>query len=247
MSAHLDQPADLAPAKQGWARPVERLTVGALPPGAINLNVAGRRLVGLHEGFGPLWLKTYTVRLAGAQVRPDELIRTWKERFTEFWPEGNRLYLPPPGIVPNGVGVLNLSLPGGMKLVTGILVVYVDDVSFSFMPPQGHTFAGIITFSAHEEQETTVAQVQVLIRAYDPLYELTFRLGFGHKAEDQQWHHTLKSLAARFGVDGHVDQRVIALDHRIQWSQAKNIWYNAAIRTTLHTPVRWVRSLTRSQ
>jgi hypothetical protein len=79
------------------------------------------------------------------------------------------------------------------------------------------------------------------------LYELTFRLGFGHKAEDQQWHHTLKSLAARFGADEQVEQEVVSLDRSIRWSEAKNIWYNAAIRTTLHTPVRWVRGLAKGR
>jgi len=244
LPARPDQPAATAPDREGWASPVDRLTVQGVPASAINLNVEGRRLVGPLEGFGPMWLKTYSVRLTGAQVRPEELIQTWREHFSEFWPEGNQLYLPPAGIVPGAVGVINLTLPGGMKLATGMLVVYVDEVSFSFMTPQGHTFAGMITFTAREDQGTTVAQVQALLRSFDPLYELTFRLGFGHKAENQQWHHTLKSLAARFGADEQVEQEVVCLDRSIQWSEAKNIWYNAAIRTTLHTPIRWVRGLT---
>ena len=47
-------------------RPSSRLEVGAVPAGAINLNVAGRRLAGPVQGFGQLWQKTYRVRLHGA-------------------------------------------------------------------------------------------------------------------------------------------------------------------------------------
>jgi hypothetical protein len=108
-------------------------------------------------------------------------------------------------------------------------------------------FAGMITFSAFEEDETTVAQVQALIRANDPLYELTFRLGFGHKTEDEFWQQTLRSLAKEFGVDGYVSQSVVLVDSKVQWSQAKNIWQNAAIRTALNLPVRLIRRLVRRQ
>jgi hypothetical protein len=129
-----------------------------------------------------------------------------------------------------------------MKLSTGIMVIYADDESFSFMTPEGHKFAGMITFSVHREEGAAVAQAQVLLRASDPLYEMSFCLGFGHKAEDEFWQGTLQNLAARFGVEGAVvNQSNILVDPGMQWSAAKNIWHNAAVRTTLHTPVRWVR------
>ena len=41
-----------------------------------------------------MWQKTYQVRLPAERVSPTELIATWKERFPEFWPEGNRFYAP---------------------------------------------------------------------------------------------------------------------------------------------------------
>jgi phytoene dehydrogenase-like protein len=72
---------------------------------------------------------------------------------------------------------------GGMPLSTGVFVLYSDDESFTLMTPQGHVFAGWITFSAHEEIGCTVAQAQVLMRANDPIYELGLRFG-GHKQED---------------------------------------------------------------
>ncbi len=229
--------------QEAWAKPVDRLEVSEVPAEAINLNVAGRHLAGPLNGFGQMWQKTYKVRLSGANVAPAEVIKTWKEHFPEFWPEGSDLYVPLTGIAPGEVGVINLKAPGGMKLSTGIMVIYADDESFSFMTPEGHMFAGMITFSSHTEEGASVAQVQVLLRASDPLYEMSFRLGFGHKAEDEFWNGTLQNLAARLGVDGAiVNQSNTLVDPGMQWSAAKNIWHNAAVRTTLHTPVRWVRS-----
>ena len=59
-----------------------------------------------------------------------------------------------------------------MKLSTGVMVLYSDEESFTLMTPQGHMFAGWITFSATERDGATVAQVQVLMRAADPICEL---------------------------------------------------------------------------
>jgi hypothetical protein len=231
---------------------VKRLVVSEIPSDAINLNVSGRQLSGLLRGFGQLWQKTYRVRLSGSSVAPVELIQVWKENFPKFWPKGNRFYGHEGGIAPGDVAVLNLAGPGGvtgpggMPLIsTGVMVIYADEESFSFMTPEGHMFAGMITFSAYQEDLTTVAQVQALIRANDPLYEITFRLGFGHKAEDAFWHQTLKNLAAEFGVDGNIQQSVTIVDPKVQWSQARNIWQNAAIRTTINMPFRLARNLVR--
>ena len=69
------------------------------------------------------------------------------------------------------------------------------------MTPQGHMFAGWITFSATEVDGDTVAQAQVLMRASDPIFELGLTLG-GHKQEDRFWQHTLTALAAHFEPRG---------------------------------------------
>jgi len=232
-----------------WARPVSKLATADLPAGAVNLNVSGRQVVGPLQGFGQLWQKSYQVRLSGAGVSPVEVVRVWKASFPSFWPQGNKFYGPLTGIQPGEVAVLNLagpagiSGPGGVPVIsTGVLVIYADDESFSFMTPQGHMFAAIITFSAYDD-EGTVAQVQALVRANDPLYELAFRLGFGHTMEDEFWQQTLRNLAAHFGVKGQVGQKVTLVDSRVQWSQAKNIWHNAAIRTALYMPVALVGRL----
>ena len=113
------------------------------------------------------------------------------------------------------------------------------------MTPQGHMFAGWISFSAFEEDGATAVQVQALVRANDPIYEMGFRLGFGHRAEDEFWHHTLKALARHFGVTNALaSQQVVCVDPRMQWSRIANIRHNAAIHTILYqmaAPVRWLR------
>ena len=168
--------------ENSWAAPVARLEVAEMPAGALNLNVQGRQLSGLVRGFGQMWQKTYKIRLEGTDVTPSQVIETWKKNFSSFWPKGYRFYGRPAGIAPGDVAVLNLSpgglnVPGGLPLVsTGIMVIYADEESFSFMTPQGHMFAGMITFSSYDDHGT-VAQVQALVRASDPLIEVVFRLG----------------------------------------------------------------------
>ena len=224
-----------------WAQPVEKLSVPGVPPGAININIEGRRVVGPLQGFGKMWQKTYRMRLSGSVATPTEVIKTWRENFPEFWPPGNNFYAPITGIAPGEVAVLNLSA-GATKLSTGVMVIYADDESFTFMNPQGHMFAGFITFSAFEEEGSSVAQAQVLIRPNDPLWEIIMRV-YGYRKEDEFWQDTLKSLAAHFGVEGQPQMQATCVDPKLQWSQAKNIWHNAAIRSMLYTvgaPARWI-------
>jgi hypothetical protein len=244
MTSDTNGPEDEGPRDAAsWAQPVSRLTVPELPSEAINLNVEGRKVGGPLQGFCQMWQKTYLVRLSGTAVTPTEVIKAWKENFGEFWPKGNRFYAPITGIAPGQVAVLNLTAPGGMPLSTGVMVIFADEESFTFMTPEGHMFSGWITFSAYERDQATVAQAQLLIRANDSLYEVAFRLG-GSKAEDKVWNQTLGSLASYFGVEGQVQTTVTCIDPRRQWSQAKNVWLNAAIRSSVYTaftPLRSVR------
>lgn len=226
-----------------WAQQSTRtLRVDHPPTGALNLNVHGRQITSPLQGFGQMWQKTYRIALQGADVEPATVISTWKAHFAEFWPAHSRFFGPLTGIAPGEVAVLNLKV-GALPLSTGVLVLYADDESFTLMTPQGHVFAGWITFSAHEDSGITCAQAQVLMRASDPIYELGFRFT-NHKPEDDFWRHTLTSLARRFGVEGTVELERTCVDKRLQWSEARNIWHNSAMRTTLHTlvtPSRWLR------
>jgi hypothetical protein len=241
------QPLDENPHTGSWAQPVGTLRTEDISREAININVNGRRLTGPIRGFGQMWQKVYSVRLSGATTTPGQLIDTWKKNFESFWPKGNRFYGSVIGIAPGEVAVLNLTVPGGppvTAIATGVMVIYADDVSFTFMTPEGHMFAGMITFSANEDEGATVAQIQVLIRAMDPLYELGCRLGVIHKGEDAHWRATLTNLAAHFGAQNFtVEQKTSLVDPRVQWNEAKNIWHNAAMRTALFMPIAMTKKL----
>ena len=135
---------------------------------------------------------------------------------------------------------LNLSMPGRLKLSTGVFVLFADDESFTFMNPQGHMFAGWITFSSYLKSDVTVAQAQVLIRANDPIYEIGMMLG-GHRKEDKFWHQTLTNLSTHFGAKEEVETQIVCVDKKRQWNKAKNVWHNAAIRSGIYmmgTPFR---------
>src|SRR5215218_6852522 len=226
-----------------WASYAETLKVTGVTDGATNINVEGRRAVGPLQGFGKMWQKTYRVGLTGAETTPVEVIKTWKENYQEFWPEGNRFYAPLSGIAPGEVALISGAAPGGLKLSTGVMVLYADEESFTLMTPQGHPFSGWITFSAYTDNGATTAQAQVLMRANDPLYEMGLRMG-GHKMEDGIWQHTLGALAAHFGVQEPVETNVICIDPKLQWREYRNIWHNAGIRSALYmvtAPLRWRR------
>lgn len=225
-----------------WADPVARLSLPPLPREAINTNTEGRRPTGPMKGFGSLWRRTYALHLVSSAVPPAQVVQVWKEHFGSFWPPAGRFYGADKPVGAGDVALLNLAGPAGITIATGILVIYADDESFCFISAEGHMFGGLITFSAYKEHGTTVAQVQALLRASDPLFEIAARLGLTTKPEDQFWQGALKNLAAHFGVEGQpVSQQAVLLDRSLQWSEAKNIWYNGAIRGALHMPMRWLR------
>jgi hypothetical protein len=215
---------------ENWAKPVDRLEVDPTL-GALSLNVEGRRLTGPLQGFGRLWQKTYKVQLGDAAT-PSGVIAVWKERYGDFWPSFNRFYAPLAGIKPGEVGMIN-TVQGPVTLSTGVMVLYADDVSFTFMTPEGHLFAGWVTFSSFEADGGTVAQVQVLIRPSDPLYEFAFMMGAG-RMEDKIWQHTLRALAGHFEVTAEPETVATLLDRRRQWRYAGYIKHNAAIRSVVY-------------
>jgi uncharacterized protein (UPF0548 family) len=233
MSDETTAPRDAA----NWAPKTAALSVGRLPPEAVNLNVDGRRAVGPLQGFGQLWQKTYRVRLDGCAATPEEVIAAWKTHFPQFQPPQNRFFPSVAGVAPGEVVLINASLQG-MPVQTGVLVLYADETSFTLMTPEGHPESGWVTFSACSEEGTTVCQVQSMARANDPIYELGFALG-GGAAQEAIWRHVLSSLAAYHGVTG---QPVLfekqCVDRRLQWGQTRNLWQNAAIRSVLHALAR---------
>jgi hypothetical protein len=216
-----------------WAKPVSTLTVTDEREGAPNL-VEGKRLLSPVQGFGKMWQKTYKARLDGIQTTPQAVISAWKTDFPSFWPEGNDFYPPLTGLEPGEVALIKAAGPAGMKFKTGVMMIYADDESFTLMTPEGHMFAGWITFSAHEEDGVTAAQAQVLMRAQDPISEMGLTMG-GHRMENTFWEQTLRNLAAHLGCENaEVTTTVVCVDKKRQWSQAKNVRHSVAIRSTLH-------------
>ncbi len=187
------------------------------------------------QGFGKLWQKTYSVDV-GPGISPEDAIAVWKAHFPEFWPEGSRFAGALTGISPGDVALLDIAVGGGVKMSTGVFVLYADAESFAFATPQGHQFAGWITFSAERSAEATVVQTQVLLRAGDPLYELGMPVM--HRMEDRFWAPTMIALGKRLGVaDPTVQTRSVCLDSQRQWRRAGNVWQNSMARSVLQTVV----------
>jgi hypothetical protein len=218
-----------------WARYVETLKV---PEGLLSPNVEGHRPVGPLQGFGKMWQKTFQVHLQGASASPVEVVEIWRERFPEISGFGEDFRVPSGGLVPGAVALL----AGGL---TGVMVLYSDEESFTYMTPEGHPFSGWITFSAYgDEDATTVAQAQLLIRANDPLWEAMMVLGL-NRVENILWQRTLRNLAAHFGANGKVETRVICVDPKRQWRHYKNIRHNVLIRSTLRVPSTLVHKISK--
>lgn len=226
-------PSDPVPPRghENWATHRDVLDAPETANRVLARGVAGRRVAGPVQGFGRMWQKTYRVRI-GQQLTPAEVIAHWREHYGDFWPASNRFIAPLAGVRPGEVGLVQGSV-GGLTLSTGVLVLYSDDVSFSFLTPEGHPFAGLITFSADERDGATTAQVQLLIRAQDPLTELGMALG-GHRKEDRIWQHTLQALAASLDVDESPTTEVVCVDRRRQWRRFGNVRHDPALRALLH-------------
>ncbi|HEX9414406.1 MAG TPA: hypothetical protein VF916_12950 [Ktedonobacterales bacterium] len=215
-----------------WAQLVAKLKVSNVPAGAVNLNVDGRQVVGPLQGFGPMWQKTYQVRLSGITVTPTAVIEVWKAEFPKFQPPQNRMFPAVAGVQPGQIVLMNATMRG-MPVNSGLMVLYADDESFTLMTPEGCPEAGWITCSAYVEDGATVAQVRTIGRSNDPIYEIGFRL-VGAREQEKIWMHVLKSLAAYYGVNALVRLRKSCEDPRIQWAQLGNVWQNATVRSMLY-------------
>jgi hypothetical protein len=231
----MDADATATPAprrdQDSWARPVDALRVDPGTDEHGRRGVDGRRVAGPVQGFGRMWQKTYRIHV-GDRLTPEEVIAHWKGHFGEFWPENNRFTAPLAGVQPGEVGLISASM-GGLRLSTGVLVLYADDVSFAYLTPEGHPFAGLITFSAHRDGAATAAQIQLLIRAQDPMTEVGMAFG-GHRKENRMWEHTLRSLAASLGIDGEPSSEIVCVDRRRQWRRFGNVRHDPVLRAVAH-------------
>lgn len=230
--------------QSSWARPVDRLSTTARTTGMDT--VTGRRVSGPVQGFGQMWQKTFKVRLPGVDLDPEAVIAHWKAGFPTFWPQGAAFYAPLAGINPGEVALLEIApVPGSpVKMSTGVLVIYADRESFTFMTPEGHALSAWITFSAYRDGDTTVVQAQALERTSDPFIELSYMFG-ANRANDRFWERTLENVARSLGVEAPVvEAQKLCVDRRRQWRYVRNLRHSAAVNMAVGTvtaPARWLR------
>jgi hypothetical protein len=209
-----------------WAAKVDRLHVA--DDVRHGYNVEGRRVAGPQQGFGRLWQRTSLVRLPEA-VTPEALVADWRANFGHYWPRISRFHGRAGSIEPGDVAPLTAG-----PVTTGILVLYADETSFTFLTPEGHLFAGMITFSATTVDGGTCARIDILLRPSDPVVEAAWFLI--RPAEDRFWAGTLRNLAAAHGVPrARVEQTTTLVDGRRLWRNWTNLFRNATIRMAWHT------------
>jgi anti-anti-sigma regulatory factor len=213
----------------GWAPKVDRLRVTERPAGAFARNMDGRRTIGQLQGFGPMWEKTYWINIKKPGIRKEDVILAMQEHFVEFQLSENAFYPTSKGLAPGELIFIDSKTPGGI-VSTGVMVLYMDDRSFTFITPQGHPEAGWITFSVDERKDSVYVQIQGLVRASDPFFEIAFRIA-GSKFQETIWKHVLSSLAKYLGVEENVQMKKYRPASDLQWSKSGNIWYNSQIRS----------------
>jgi hypothetical protein len=218
-----------------WAVNVERLTVPA-ESSRYGYNIEGKRVSGPQQGFGRMWQRTYAADLGNAAT-PEAVIADWRANFGSYWPRAARFYGSSPVIQPGDVAPLSSA-----GFTSGILVVYADDTSFTFLTPEGHMFAAMITFSSERSEghradgqgaQSTLARIRILLRCSDPIFEAMWPLL--RPGESYMWTHTLRSVAAAHGVvDPTLSEQTECVDRRRQWKNWRNVRDNAVIRTGWH-------------
>ena len=122
-----------------------------------------------------------------------------------------------------------------------MLVLYADDEGFTLMTPEGHQFAGWITFSAFARPgEGTTAQV----RGPDAIQRPDLRDRHGVRGPSHRGPRSgsrrSTALAERLGVAApEVEARRECMDKHRQWKRAGNVRHNAAVRSSIYR-VRYV-------
>jgi hypothetical protein len=215
----------MAAQEGAWASKVDRLSASD-DVKAHSFGIEGRRVAGPQQAFGRLWDRTFTVPLG--DVAPETVIKDWRSRFGDFWPKGSTFYGKISSIEAGDVAPLTAS-----GVTTGVLVIYADDTSFTFMTPEGHMFGGLNTFSAERRDGVTVAEIRMLVRTADPSWEMLWPLI--RSKEGAFWKGTLTNVAAANGVHGvAIEEKTVCVDRGRLWKNWKNVFHNGAATTVVH-------------
>lgn len=211
----------------------------ALPPAPGNAdtaaNVEGMTPAPPSTGFGRLWLKTLRMSLE-TEVTPESLMERWRERLPVLWPNGGEIYRSWRGIETGEMAGIDLDI-GPVTMSTGVVIDDVSATSFTLQSPTGHLFAGRISFSTRIQDGKSLAEIEILMRANDPIYEIGLLMG-GHRREERFWAEMLWNLAALYGERPSVFLSRQCLDRSRKWRHVTNIRHNAAIRTVIRRLLR---------
>jgi hypothetical protein len=194
------------------------------------------------RGFGKLWRKAYWVELAALKVTPEDLIADWKSHFDQFWPQGNRLHSDIRTLRPDDLTEMDVALPLGGSMASGVALLFSRPDSFALLTPRGHMFSGWVAFSAHTRGSNREVRIDILMRASDPLFEIGMA-AFGHRREDDFWDATLHNLALHWGQDLQPMKEAVVVDDTRLWRNAGNVWHNAAIRAAFGRGASPVRAI----
>ncbi len=198
-------------------------------------------------GFGKTWRKRYAISLDAAIATPSQVMEVLKRHLSHFAPRGNQSFEPFTHFNDRDVATMLSEAPEGERLSTGATVLASDPVSLALLAPGGHGFSGCIGFVAAQTAGRVTVQVELFLRAADPLSELSYEIN-GHRRDDEFWSKTLGLLTAYFGVDASVAIEIERLDDHYAWTQASNVLHNATLRSgfgQVATPVRWGLALAR--
>jgi anti-anti-sigma regulatory factor len=221
----------------GWAPYIERISITEKPKGAMLRNMDNRRLQPQISGFGKMWQKTFWLMIDKPELTPKDVITKLMQNFVVFQIPENFFYPTSKGLSPGALVFIDSKTPGGI-VSTGIYVIYVDDTSFTYITPQGHPEAGWITFSAREQDGKIRLQIQGLVRASDPFYEIAYAIA-GQAFQEKIWLNVLTQMAKHLAIDDNGQMVKYKPADYWQWGRVGNIWYNAQLRTLPYNITRW--------
>ncbi len=213
----------------GWAPYIDKIEVTEKPEGALAKNMDNRRVRSQLEGFGKLWQKTFWLMIDKPGLTPKDIITIFMKNFVVFQVPENFFYPTSKGLTPGALVFIDSVTPGGI-VSTGIYVIYADETSFTYITPHGHPEAGWITFSAKEQDGKIRMQIQGIVRASDPFYELAYAIA-GQAFQEKIWLNVLTSLAKKLEIEDNGQMVKYKPADNWQLSKAGNIWYNAQLRS----------------
>ena len=198
-------------------------------------------------GFGKSWRKRYAISLDAANVDPSQVMEILIRHLGHFAPRGNHAFAPFTHLDDRDIATLLNPASDGARLSTGATVLASSPVSLALLSPAGHSFSGWIGFVVAQTAGRVTIQVELFMRAADPLSELSLEIN-GHRRDDEFWSKTLGLLSAYFGVDAPVSIEIQRLDDHYSWTQASNVLHNPTLRSgvgQVATPFRWGLALAR--